>query len=373
MGLKGNEMGDARCTVKLWLLIGIAAPGQGGCARFILQCSIYLGGRCAFTSPGLFTIAQPAPAGRFAKGRGSMLGRGMDAFGTSSLRGRMARIWRLVRAVWRTAGQTHLGLIAAGVAFFGMFGIFPGLAAMIAIFGMMADPAAIAEQLALMADIIPADAYRLLAVQVDALVAAPAQRLGWASGLSVALALWASRAAVGALIGGLNAITGDAPRNSIGQALLALALTLALVVLGVVAVNVIVILPLVMAFLSLDLLTAVVLDLLRWCVALAVLLAALGLLYRFGPVRAQRVRGWISLGAVVVVVLWVIASAGLSYYLANFGSYNEIYGSLGVVIGMMLWLYISAYLILLGAALDMHLAQDAIRPLTGPEASGGDI
>lgn len=264
-------------------------------------------------------------------------------------------IWQTGSAVLHTASEKHLGLIAAGVAFFGMFGIFPGLAAIIAIFGLMADPVVIADQLTLMADIIPADAYRLLQAQVNGLVNAPSQTLGWASVVSILVALWSCRAAVGALIGGLNAIAGQKQRSGLRQVIVALLLTFALVFLAIVAVNVVIVLPIVMAVLQVPAGTAWLLEALRWSVALGVLLAALGLLYRFGPVRIESRGRWVTVGALVVIVLWIAASAGLSFYLTNFASYNEIYGSIGAVIGMMLWLYVSAYLILLGAALNMHV------------------
>ena len=268
----------------------------------------------------------------------------------------LKEIWQVGVAVFATAGEKHLGLIAAGVAFFGMFGIFPGLAAIIAIFGLVADPAVIVDQLTLMEDIIPDDAYNMIDAQVTALITAPAETLGWATGLSILLAIWACRAAVGALIGGLNAIAGQKQRNTFVEIIVALLLTFALVLLAIVAIGVVIILPIIVAFLSLPAGTAWLLEFLRWAVALGVLLAGLGLLYRFGPVRTGAYRGrWLTAGAVVVVVVWIIASAGLSYYLSNFGSYNELYGSIGAVIGMMLWLYVSAYLILLGAALNMHV------------------
>lgn len=258
-------------------------------------------------------------------------------------------------AVWSTAGEKHLGLIAAGVAFFGMFGIFPGIAAIIAIFGLIADPVVIAQQLALMEDIIPPDAYNLIASQVFRLVAAPTDALGWATGVSIALALWSCRAGVGALIGGLNAIAGQRTRNGLWQMVVALLLTFALVTLAIVALIVVVIVPIGLAFVPVANSTAWLLEGIRWLIALGVLMTGLSLLYRFGPARIGSRGRWLTVGAFVVVVLWVGASAGLSYYLTNFASYNEVYGSIGAVIGLLLWLYVSAYLILLGAALNVEI------------------
>lgn len=267
----------------------------------------------------------------------------------------MRRIWRILVAVWITAGEKHLGLIAAGVAFFGMFGIFPGLAAIIAIYGLIADPVVIAEQLTLMEDIIPPDAYNLIASQVFRLVAAPTEALGWATAVSIALALWSSRAGVAALIGGLNAIAGQRVRSGLWQMVVALLLTFALVTLALVALTAVVIVPIGLAFIPVASSTAWLLEGIRWLIALGVLMIALSLLYRFGPARIGGRGRWITVGAFVVVVLWIAASAGLSYYLTNFASYNEVYGSIGAVIGLLLWLYVSAYLILLGAVLNVEI------------------
>ncbi|MFQ1699714.1 YihY/virulence factor BrkB family protein [Loktanella agnita] len=268
---------------------------------------------------------------------------------------RLKKLWRLLWAVFIMAGEKHLGLIAAGVAFFGIFGIFPGLAAIIAIFGLLADPVVISEQLVLMEGIIPPEVFRILASQVNSLITARPETLGWATVVSISVALWSCRAGVGALIGGLNAIAGQRLRNGVWQVAVAFMLTIALVVLGIVALMVVVILPIALTFVPLAASTAWILEGVRWLIALGVLLVGLSLLYRFGPARIGGRGRWFTIGAFIVVILWVGASMGLSYYLTNFASYNEVYGSIGAVIGLLLWLYVSAYLILLGAALNVHV------------------
>jgi len=269
------------------------------------------------------------------------------------------RLWSVLLATWLLAGRKHVSLIAAGVAFFGMFAVFPGIAAIIAIFGLVADPAVVSEQLALMQDIIPSDAYDLFSGQIQRLLAAQSRTLGWTTMVSILLALWSSRAGVAALMGGLNAIAGLPPRNGIWQAIVAFALTICLVFLAIVALLAVVIAPVVLAFVHIAGSTAWLLEGLRWLIALGVLLLALGLLYRFGPARPGERGRWFTVGAFVVVILWIAASAGLSYYLTNFGSYNEVYGSIGAVIGLLLWLYLSAYLILLGAALNAQVHRNS--------------
>ncbi|MFZ3583956.1 YihY/virulence factor BrkB family protein [Loktanella sp. DJP18] len=269
--------------------------------------------------------------------------------------GPVARLWTLAMAVWTIAMERHISLIAAGVAFFGMFALFPAIAAIIAIFGLLADPAVVVQQLELMKEIIPAETYDLFAAQMGRLLAAQTGTLGFASGLSLMLALWAARAGVAGLMEGLNAIANRPARNGFKEIVVALTLTIALVGLAITALIAVIIAPIVMKFAHIDTNTAWLLEGIRWLVALFVLYAALSLLYRFGPnQRGARLR-WMTIGAGTAVILWIAASAGLSYYLGNFGRYNEVYGSIGAVIGMLLWLYITAYLILLGAALNLQV------------------
>ncbi|SEW00915.1 membrane protein [Cognatiyoonia koreensis] len=265
------------------------------------------------------------------------------------------RFYRMLFGVWTTASDRNIGLISAGVAFFGMFAIFPAIAAVIAVFGLLADPVVVAEQLALMKDIIPSDAYAILTGQIMRLLGARGETLGWATFVSIALALWAARAGVAGLIGGLNEIAKRPPRNGIKQIVVALTLTICLVALAVTALFAVIVAPIILAFAPLTEGNANVLEGVRWVVALVALYAALSLLYRFGPNQRHARLRWFTIGAVTVIFLWIAASFGLSYYLSNFASYNEVYGSIGAVIGMLLWLYITAYLILLGAALNLHI------------------
>jgi membrane protein len=267
----------------------------------------------------------------------------------------MKKAFQLLYRVWTVAGEKHLGLIAAGVGFFGMFAIFPGIAAIIAIFGLVADPVVVAEQLVLMQDIIPADAYSLFEAQINGLLQARSETLGLATVISISLAVWASRAGVAALMQGLNAIEGVPNRNGAKQLFVAILLTVSLVFLAITALIAVVILPLVLAYAPIAAKTAWILEGLRWGLALGVLFSGLSILYRFGPNMRPHRRPWTTIGAVIVIVFWIVASVGLSYYLTNFASYNEVYGSLGAVIGLLLWLYISAYLILLGAVLNAQI------------------
>ncbi|SEM84644.1 membrane protein [Loktanella fryxellensis] len=265
----------------------------------------------------------------------------------------LRRFGALLMAVWTIAMERHVSLIAAGVAFFGMFALFPAMAAIIAVFGLLADPVVVVQQLELMEEIIPTETYLLIVEQTGRLLAAQTGTLGFASGVSLILALWAARAGVAGLMEGLNAIANRPARNGFKDILVAFVLTLTLVGLAIMAMAAVVIAPIVMRFAHISPDTAWLLEVIRWLVALFVLYAALSLLYRFGPNQKDARLQWITVGAATAVVLWIVASATLSFYLGNFGNYNEVYGSIGAVIGMLLWLYLTAYLVLLGAALNL--------------------
>ncbi len=276
------------------------------------------------------------------------------------MRNYLGSSWTATRAVWRVISEKQLGLIAAGVAFFGMFGLFPGIAALISIFGLVSDPVVVMEQLELLEGVIPSDAYQLFAGQMLRLLQARSDTLGVTTFVSIAVALWSSRAGIAALMGGLNAISGAPSRNGLWQAVVALGLTVCLVLLAAVAVLAVVVAPVALALLPIAVETASLLEALRWVVVLVTLLLALGLLYRFGPSpQAERGR-WFTVGAAVVIILWLGASMGLSYYLSNFASYNEVYGSIGAVIGLLLWLYVSAYLVLFGAVLNSQIHRKSV-------------
>ena len=180
-------------------------------------------------------------------------------------------LFRLLYCVWTVAGEKHLGLIAAGVGFFGMFAIFPAIAAVIAIFGLVADPAVVSEQLVLLQDVIPTGAYGLFEQQINGLLQARSETLGLATAISILLAVWASRARVAALMGGLNAIEGMPNRNGAKQILVAMLLTICLMMLAITAMIALVILPLVLAYVPLASKTAWLwgaLGVSPWCVVL---------------------------------------------------------------------------------------------------------
>ena len=252
---------------------------------------------------------------------------------------------------YRRTEQAELDLIAAGVAFYAFLAIFPAAAAIIAIWGFISNPSVIRDEIELLRGFLPHDAYSLIFGQVEALLAVPAGNLGLTTLLSTALALWSARAGVAALIRGLNAIHHLPNRSGHWHQLRAIVLTFVLVGLVLAALVMAVVLPVVITYLPSAIPSSMLADsnLLLGIVA-AVL--AVSLAYRLGPNYTSTKPPLLSWGLLVAVILWVIATRGFTLYLANFASYNRVYGSIGAVVVLLVWLYVSAYAVLLGAAVD---------------------
>ncbi|PKP75381.1 MAG: hypothetical protein CVT84_03555 [Alphaproteobacteria bacterium HGW-Alphaproteobacteria-6] len=285
------------------------------------------------------TLAQGAPARRNALNR------------------HLAPHAGLIGAVWTAMSDRHLTLIAAGVAFYTMFAIFPGMAATIAIWGFFADPAVMGTYLDMIHGLIPDAAFGVLESQLDQLLAARSPGLGWATGLSLAVALYSLNNGVAALIGGLNAIEGRGPRPGLRGVIVSATLTLVLIAMVLAGMATVVVVPLALGLLPLGPVNALILTVLPWIVLFLIVLMALGLFYRWGPDRGGDRHGWITPGAVLAAALWAAASIGFSTYLAYFGAYNRIYGSIGAVIALLMWFYIAAFIVLLGAVLNAETAR----------------
>jgi len=260
-----------------------------------------------------------------------------------------------VLAVWRQVSEASMGLVAAGVAFFSMLSLFPGLAAVIAIWGLVADPAVLLAQIQLLENIVPDEVYTIILSQVVKLMSVSPDALGWTGLISLLLATWSARSGVAALMLGLNMIHGRRRRKGVRHYLMALLLTVILFAVAIFALAMVVVLPVVLTFLPLDFFAALAIASVRWLAAIGVMLFGLALLYRYGPNTSDDRMRWVTPGAGLAVACWGVASWGFSFYLTNFGHYNEVYGSIGAAIALLMWLFVSAFVVLLGAALNVQL------------------
>lgn len=281
----------------------------------------------------------------------------------------LARTWAALRDGFGQIGETNLALVSAGVGFFGMLSLFPAIAALIAVMSLLSDPAVVVAQLEQMQGLLPDDVYDIFHAQIVSLVTTSPDTLGLAGAISIAAALWSARAGVAAMMTGLNAVHGEKNRTTASHYMRALLLTFALVGVGVVALITLVVAPVILAFFPLGGVAGLLAEALRWAIAVSVLLAGVSVLYRFGPNRSAPHRRSIRSGAIVAVISWALLSVLFSYYVANFGNYNQVYGSIGAVIAMLVWLWISSFLILLGAVVNAQIEKHVYGVVTPDGAS----
>lgn len=265
-----------------------------------------------------------------------------------------ARGWKeiLLRA-WNDVGRDHVSLIAAGVAFYGLLALFPAITALIAISGLILEPSQIAQQIENLSALLPEGAANIIIDQATQVAGSQEAGLGLAALVSIALALYSSSKGVASLIEGLNiAYEETDKRGFIAKKLITLGLTIFLIVGMVAGLSATIILPGILSIINLGPTTEMLIGLARWAVLLIMTIAGIAVLYRFGPDRSAPKWRWLTPGAVLACVLWIAASVGFSFYAENFGSYNESFGTLAGAIILLMWLWISAYVLLLGAEIN---------------------
>jgi len=280
------------------------------------------------------------------------------------------RAWRDVgKRTLREVKRDRLSMIAAGVAYYAFLALFPAIAAMVSIYGMVANPADIQQAVQGMSGVLPQEVVSIVSQQMSSIAASSGAALGIGAAVSILLAIWSATKGTKALMEALN-ITYDEEesRGFLRLNAVALLLTLGAIIGVLVAAAGVVALPAVIGTLGLPDMLSTVLQWARWPVLALVVVAGLAILYRFGPSRATAQLQWVSLGAVAATLLWLVASGLFSFYVANFGSYNKTYGSLAAIVILLLWFYISAFAILMGAEMNAESERQTARDTTTGEA-----
>lgn len=272
--------------------------------------------------------------------------------------GRVLRATAFLGAVWGRVGAGHFGLVAAGVAFYAMFAVFPGLAATVAIWSLVADPSVIASYLEVAEKFLPEDAGILIHDQVMGLLTTPRATLGWATAVTIGIALYSARAGVAALIGGLEVVHRATPRPFLLGWAIDFALTGALILALSVGLATSIAVPLILDFVTLGPAEAWLLSILPRLAMFFLVLTCLAILYRFGPNRPKGEVPHVFAGVLVATVAWAAVSLAFSAYLAGFDSYNRVYGSIGAVAALLMWLYLSVWAVLLGGAVNAEMTGD---------------
>jgi membrane protein len=289
------------------------------------------------------------------------LGRSAVSPGEIPERGR----WYIARRVYRAMGKKNLSILAAGVAYFAMLSIFPGLAVLVALYGLLADPATVQRQIAEVHGLIPAEAQHIITGYLHSLIRTGSSRLGTSLVISVLFGLWSARAGIVTLIGALNvAYEETEQRGFIRFALVSLLMTLGAILFSIMALTLIAAVPAIVRLLPLGRTLEILAAIAPWPVLVVFVSIGLAITYRFAPSRSQPKWQWVSWGSTAATVLWVAASAGFSIYVRRFGKYNATFGSLGAVVILLTWFYLSAYAVLLGACLNAEIEHQTARDTT---------
>jgi len=278
--------------------------------------------------------------------------------------------------LWRTYQQIdedRLLATAAGVVFFGLLAVFPAITALVSSYGLFADASTIGANLQTMAVLLPQGSFQIVQDQITRVLAKGDTALGATFLFGLGLAIWSANAGVKAVIEALNVVYGEREKRGFFRLnVLSLAFTTGAIMALMLMVSAVVALPLALDHLGLGQDGKTIVSLVRWPVMFTILLAALGVLYRFGPSRRAARWEWLSVGTLVAALLWIGGSSLLSWYLSNFGNYDATYGSLGAAIGLMMWMWMSAIIVLCGAELNSEIEHQTARDSTvgGPQPLG---
>ncbi len=298
--------------------------------------------------------------------------RGREATRPSQIPGKG---WRdiLIR-VKNSLGEDNVGIVAAGIAFFSFLAIFPALIATIMIYGLLVSPQEVARQLQALTGVMPQQARDLLEQLLGTIAAQAPQALGWGVAISILFALWSTNKGMKALFQGVNiAYNEKEGRGIIKQQAITFLFTFGAIIVVIISGIMVVALPIALAKLGIPAPVQTLLSWGRWLLLAFMILTSVSLIYRFAPARRNPRWRWVSWGAIFAVLLWIAGSWAFSYYVANFGNYNEMYGSLASVVILMLWFMLSSFVILLGAEINAEMeGQTRKDSTTGPEKPMGE-
>jgi len=261
--------------------------------------------------------------------------------------------WQVVRRAFKESSADNVPILAAGVAFFAFLAIFPAMIAAITLYGIFADPETVAAQVRDLSAALPEQAQPILADQLQSVASASGGALGIGLVVSLLAALWSASSGTGNLLKAINiAYDEDESRGFLKVRGLALALTLGAIVFLLLTLALVAVVPVVLNVLPLGPVGTILAQVLRWVLLVALVVAALAVTYRIAPDRDQPRFSWVTTGSLVATVLWIIGSIAFSLYVNNFGSYNKTYGAIAGVVVLMLWLYLTSYIVLLGAEIN---------------------
>jgi membrane protein len=268
--------------------------------------------------------------------------------------------FQILRRAWKEAKADNVPLLAAGVSFYAFLALFPAIIAAVLLYGLVASPSQVTSQIDQLGSTIPGPAKTLLRQRMTSLIASNQQALG--------VALWSASGGMANLLTAVNIVYDEADdRGFVKKKAMSLVMTLGAIVFVVVTIGLVAVFPAVVQSLGLPVVVRLAAEVVRWLLLVAAMMVALAVLYRIGPDREAPKFRWVSVGAVSATLLWVAASVGFSLYVSLFSSYAKTYGSLAGVVVLLLWLWVTNYVVLLGAEVNAEAEQQTARDSTTGE------
>ncbi|MBB1405752.1 YihY/virulence factor BrkB family protein [Pseudoalteromonas sp. HL-AS2] len=282
--------------------------------------------------------------------------------------------WDITKRIFTQMSRDNLSLVAAGVAFYALLAIFPALAALVSIYAYFASPTDIGAHLSQVIELLPESTGELILSQIASIAQSSSTSLSLSAIGTLILTIWSSSKGSQALITACNISYQEYEKRSFFKAqLVRFLFSIGAIVVAIFALLIIGILPVVLNLVGLKENIDLLITFISWPLLAFTFNFALVLLYRYAPHRKPAKWRWITLGSVIATILWIVASIGFSFYVSKFASYNETYGSLGGVVIMLMWLYISAYIVILGATINAASEQQtAIDSTIGPDKKRGE-
>ncbi len=273
--------------------------------------------------------------------------------------------WQVGQRVLIESSRDNLSVVSAGCAFYALFAVFPALSALIALYGLTADPTTVEQQFSMLSSVLPPQAYQIVIDQIRRIGETSSQSLGWGLVLSVGIALWSVSNLTQAMFAALNIAYEEPERRSLVRFYLS-AFTFAILGIfsGALMLLAIVYVPILFAYAGYSTSFELAVRVARWPLLALVVLIFLALLYRYGPCRRSAQWRWVTVGSIFATALWLAVSAGFSFYVSHFANYDRTYGSLGAVVVLLIWLYLSFYIVLLGAEVNAELELQTAKDTT---------
>ena len=252
--------------------------------------------------------------------------------------------------------KDRVGLVAAGVAFYGLLALFPAITALIAISGLLIEPSLIVTQIQGLSGLVPEEVITIITKQATEVANFRQGGLGFAAVLGLLIAFYSASKGMASLMQGLNIVYDEEEtRGFIERLLVTLALTLLLIAGLVCGLSATLAMPVVLSFVDIGPVVLMLVNAALWIGLIALTIVGLSVLYRFAPSRGIPKWRWTSVGAVVGCLVWIAASACFAFFVSNFSYYNQSFGTLAGIIVLLVWLWMSAYIVLMGAELNAEL------------------